>query len=181
MDNQRFDALVKTLITSGPRRGVLQALAGGALAALLGRFSAVEDAEGKKKRNSRKKRPPLQFNAFECVEVGKSCRSNSANCCSGICQGKRPRKGEKDTSRCVAHDTGGCQPGQEGQPCRPGGTCAETTGKAGFCAFGIAFADCQKDADCDALFGPGAACIVTADPNSSTGTSTFCAVPDPDA
>jgi hypothetical protein len=139
-------------------------------------------ADAKRRHRTHKKK--LQRNAFGCVDVGKACRGDDTNCCSGICDGNKPKKGKKDRSRCVAHNTGGCQPDQDfcltAQPCGTGGFCTRTTGAAGFClmpATGVC-ADCTKDTDCEAVLGPGAACVVTCSAGlPCTGEETICLAP----
>jgi hypothetical protein len=164
MDSDRFDVLTRTLTTASSRRRVLAAL--GSLVSL-GAFPASAK-KGKKKAKKSKR------NAFGCLNVGQPCRGNSANCCSGLCQGKKPKKGKKDTSKCLGHNAGiciadadSCTAGVE-VPCNPGNPscfCTLTTGNAGFCA---AFSGgpaghcrvCRKDTDCEPEFGEGAACLV---------------------
>lgn len=151
-------------------------LAAGGAAALLGLAAALPSPAGAKKQRRRK--PKLKLNAFGCVDVGKPCRGKDAKCCSGICQGKKPKRGEKDKRTCAAHNTGGC--GTHGDwcagvdvPCGPnqGSFCFQTTGKAGFCAAGGPCVDCKKDKDCEATKGPGAACVVCA---LCPGSGTAC-------
>lgn len=162
------------IVTSLPsRRDVWRSLAGAgmALAAL-----RVFDAAEARKKGKGKKKAKLKRNEFGCVDVGGKCRGNNGNCCSGICEGKKPKKGKKDKSVCVAHDTAGiCFPDSDsciiGQqvPCHPDNTncaCFLTTGSAGFCGDGSATdpadfcRDCVRDTDCEAEFGLGAACVV---------------------
>jgi hypothetical protein len=128
-------------------------------------------AEAKKKKRKNKK---ITRNEFGCVNVGGKCQGKSANCCSGICQGKKPKRGKKDTSLCVAHDNLGicfadsdtCTVGLE-VPCNPDNpacSCVLTTGNAGFCGDFTAGIPavcrvCARDADCQADLGPGAACV----------------------
>ena len=160
MEGTRFDLLARTM-AGRTRRRFLTGLAG-----TLGLAVVVEsDAEaGKRNKHSKLKR-----NAYGCVDVGKPCRGNSANCCSGVCNGKKPKKGKKDRSRCVAHNTGACQEGFDAckgvdVTCGTGGLCLETTGKASFCGDPDTdvCAACSRDADCEAMLGPGAACIFCA-------------------
>lgn len=165
MDPQRFDDLVRHLPLR-PRRDVLTGLAGGVLAMLPS--ASVREAEAKKNKNRKK---PLKRNDFGCVDVGKACRGNDNNCCSGVCDGKKPKKGDRDKSTCVAHDASTCVAGQTVAACdgvtvecattsgEGDGQCVTTTGKAPYC-FGAArcFA-CKKDADCVAVCGAGAACF----------------------
>ena len=165
MNSDRFDAVTRTLTTAGSRRRVLAAALGGLIT--LGALP-TSARKGKKKE----KKP--KTNAFRCIDVGKACQGKNGKCCSGICQGRKPRKGKKDKSRCVAHNAGvciadadSCTAGVE-VPCstsNPSCFCTLTTGNAGFCA---AFSGgpaghcrvCRKDADCEPEFGEGAACIV---------------------
>lgn len=160
MEGTRFDLLARTV--GGPsRRRVLAALAG-TLGLAAGGVPGSEAGKHKKK-------PKLKRNAYGCVDVGKPCRGNSANCCSGICNGKKPKKGKKDRSRCVAHNTATCVPGLDAckgvdATCGTGGICLETTGKASFCGDPDtdACVACNRDTDCEALLGPGAACVYCA-------------------
>ena len=142
------------------RRGLIGALAAGLI--------APTTATAKKRRKRRRRGQPTP-NAFGCLDVGVACRGNSDACCSGICQGKKPKRGQKDTSRCAAHNTGGCLPENNSCgldvpdiPCGADGLCVTTTGNAGFC-INIregACAACRRDADCQGAFGPGAACML---------------------
>jgi hypothetical protein len=136
MDGARFDRLARALTPGSARRGVVRGLAGAALGLVLRPDSALTTAK------KRKKKKVLKRNAFGCVEVGGKCRGKDSVCCSGICEGKKPKKGKRDRSRCVAHDTGGCQP--TGGACElvpncttstgdPSGLCLTTTGQAAYC------------------------------------------------
>jgi len=99
MDEFQFDALTRSLIAPGSRR---QAVAT-AIVGLLGAFGARPAAAKKAKKAKKPKN-----NAFGCLDVGQNCRSSDRKCCSGICHGKKPKKGNKDTTKCVAHNVGGC-------------------------------------------------------------------------
>lgn len=175
MDPRRFDGLVRAL-PSGTRRGLLAALAGGVLASPI--------AAGTKAKK-RKKKARLRRNAFGCVDVGNACLGNNANCCSGVCAGKKPKKGKRDTSRCVAHDESTCLAGQTLEICGGAanigctttlgapGQCVTTTGKAPFCfAGGGACFRCSKDTDCIPLCGQAAACVVCSGECAQTGGAT---------
>jgi hypothetical protein len=161
MDATRFDNLARALQHHAPRRAALGVLGGG-LATLLNRFG-IEEIAAKKGKNMKKK-PKL--NEFGCVNVGGKCRGKNAHCCSGICEGKKPKKGKKDRSRCVAHNVLECLPDQDaceesGSSCGASGLCYRTTGRASFCgAPPDICAVCRKDTDCEEDFGPGAACII---------------------
>jgi hypothetical protein len=180
--------VARSLASVPSRRNLLRALAGSSLAAaaswrLRSRGVAARDHHGQKRRNNRKNKQqrtkiPLPVNRFGCLDVGQPCRGNSANCCSGICQGGRPKKGRPDSSVCVAHDAIGCTPEMDicssdvATPCNPsnpGAFCTLTTGNAGYCAdlplttAGATSGDCRtcgRDTDCQAEFGPGSACVV---------------------
>ncbi|MGH2616808.1 MAG: hypothetical protein ACRDJC_16355 [Thermomicrobiales bacterium] len=175
MDASRFDRLTRSLAAASSRRLLLRGLA--ALGLAVGSVPAV--ARAKKRR----KKP--QLNAFGCVDVGGACRGNDALCCSGICQGKKPKKGKKDRSRCVAHNVGGCTIGQDvclgvASTCGTveGSSCFRTTGKASFCGVRDQSdcVDCTKDTDCEAAFGQGAACLVCDDCIMVSG-NTACIAP----
>jgi hypothetical protein len=166
MDGSRFDDLTRAL--TGSRRR----LVGGTLAAVAGWAGLA--ASGAAKRRDKKPR----FNRYGCVNVGEKCYGKNAHCCSGICDGKGKR------SRCVAHGEGGCTVGDNTcaayVACEGDGSCYRTTGKAGFCAGPICdCAPCKKDRDCQAVLGPGAACIVCTEDcvgvNGSKGTA--CVLP----
>lgn len=163
-----FDALSQEIFeTPRRRRTVVACLAGGLLT-----FAGGRPGDTSAKDKKRKKKP-LKRNEYGCVPIGKPCRGNDAVCCSGICEGRKPKKGERDRTQCEAHDTGGCQQGQQSGFCRDGsmglpctssagnmGTCETTTGNAGFCVHTGGCADCRTDSDCHATTGnPLAACI----------------------
>lgn len=184
MDATRFDYLTRSLTDTASRRMLLGGFAASlGLAALC--FPMSMEARKKRKNTNKKKQPA--FNQFGCLNVGQKCRGNSANCCSGICQGKKPKKGQKDKSVCVAHDTGDCPPGLTAEICGgqenvfcttgtgfPGGTCLTTTGNAGYCGADSDCRQCTRDADCRAELGPQAACVVCA----TCAEGTRCAGPD---
>jgi hypothetical protein len=179
MDSDRFDDLVRLLSTASTRRPFLRRLATAVGLLALGDFRT---ADAKKKGKKKKKK--LKLNQFGCVDVGGKCRGNSDNCCSGICDGSKPKKGKKDKSRCIAHHVGSCTSGQDScpeiVPCGQNRECYQTTGKAGFCAAeGLCdCAPCKKDKDCELEFGPGAACIVcTTDCVGVNGSSGTACVP----
>jgi hypothetical protein len=110
-------------------------------------------------------------NPIGCVNVGKPCRGNDRLCCSGICQGKKPKKGKRDTSRCAAHDATTCQAGDQDPGCTVAelvicttstgyaGICATTTGNAGYCHASTTCFACATDAECKAVCGARAACL----------------------
>jgi len=160
MDANQFDGLARLVGRASPRRRFVVGLA---LSPLVGFVAArrPDDAPARK-RHKRKKRKQPKPNAFGCLDVGKACKNNQ-QCCSDICQGKKGRK------RCKAHDTGGCpagslsgQCGGETLSCRTVsgvvGRCETTTGNAGYCAGGGDCFACTKDAECQAVCGPRAAC-----------------------
>jgi hypothetical protein len=148
-----------------PRRVVLAGLAGILPAWAMPEFLAVQAKKHKKKK---KKNKP-QNNAFGCLNVGQHCNGNDDKCCSGVCDGKKPKKGKKDKSTCVAHNVGPCQDAFDicagvAVPCSVNdlGGCFITTGSAPFCGVGdTPCVPCKRDSDCVALgFGVGAACVV---------------------
>jgi hypothetical protein len=172
MEAHRFDTLARSLSDARSRRRVLAAAMGSLVT--LGTLTA--DAK-KKKRQKSKPKKPLLFNEFGCIDVGGACRGKDALCCSGICQGKKPKKGKKDTRKCVAHNTGGCTlarnfcaggiPGARCNPANEFALCTATTGNAAFCANASGSSNaancrpCVTDKDCEAQgFGLGSACLI---------------------
>jgi hypothetical protein len=160
MDGSRFDQFSRAL--TGSRRSVL----GGTLALVAGWLGASR-IEAKKKHKKRK--PKVKPNEFGCLEVGDPCK-NATQCCSGVCDGKKGKK------RCGAHGAGTCDQNGAGVctadnlgsfRCNNEVNCAciHTTAGSNFCAdLDVAVleicADCQTDADCEALGRPaGSACI----------------------
>jgi hypothetical protein len=155
MDGSQLDHIVRSFTDS--RRSLLGAM----LAAAAGWLSA-NSTEAKKKRKRKKKDKKPKPNEFGCLEVGDPCKSEE-QCCSGICEGKRGKR------TCRAHDTGTCdqdRPGYcaEGNPyltlCNGGkGVCYRTTAGSNVCVDELHCAECQRDADCEALGHPaGATC-----------------------
>jgi hypothetical protein len=189
MDGARLDALARSLSDTRSRRATLVAVLGG-VGPLLGLPGEAAGKKGQKKS----KRKPLRRNEFGCVNVGGRCQGNDANCCSGICTGKKPKKGEKDKSTCVAHDQSSCLPGQTSAgcsslseplssvPCTTStgrtGQCNTTTGNAGYCVFGGLCIPCTKDADCISFCGPQAACTQCFRACAQQGLTTQCTGPD---
>jgi hypothetical protein len=122
---------------------------------------------------NKQKKFTLKVNTFGCVRAGGRCRGRDKNCCSGVCNGKRPRNGKRDRSRCQARSVGGCPEGLMSFGCGGAvslecsigggeGVCHTATGAAGFCGRGFECAACGHDRDCQRLdlFGPDAACVV---------------------
>ncbi len=164
MDEPRFDTLTRSVTGETSRRSVLSRLSAAALAAAsLHRTGTV---------GARKRKRKLKTNAFGCVDVGKGCLGKNGTCCSGICQGKKPKPGRKDRSQCVAHDASTCQAGDNGEICgaiaqvsctstsNDPGICHTTTGNAGYCPSVVQCAACKRDRDCQSIYGSGAACLV---------------------
>jgi hypothetical protein len=177
MDASRLDRLTRIFAAGASRRGVLRSLASAGLGVVVSRTPGAVEARKKKPKK-------LMRNSYGCVDVGLACRGNSGNCCSGICEGKKPKKGKKDRSQCVAHTIGNCPADQvacavPGTLCGPMSVCVPTTGKACYCAaLGPgACAVCRKDAECVALgWGPDSACTVVGAGCSQSG-GTYCALP----
>lgn len=163
MNSDMFDTLARSLAKSSSRRGALR---GFATALGIG-WTATLDPGGAVAKNKKHKKP--KKNEFGCLNIGKACNGKNSKCCSGICKGKRPKKGKKDKSKCVAHNALTCQDGEDAClsdvfVCGTGGasSCFRTTGKASFCGGSGGCADCRKDTDCEFLAGEGAACVVCA-------------------
>jgi hypothetical protein len=174
MEDHHVDALALSLTGVLSRRGIVRGLA--VLPLELAARVLPGRAAGRRKRKRREKHrenkncsnsSALQLNEFQCVDVGNACRGDSANCCSGICQGKKPKKGKRDTSVCLAHNTATCQTDEDvcagtGGSCGVDGLCFRTTGTTSFCGTSpdpAGCIDCTKDADCEPIFGLGAACV----------------------
>jgi hypothetical protein len=163
VESERFDQWTRMITRHASRRRFSRLLAGGALGLAVSRVPITVDARNKKKKSK------LKRNAYGCVNVGQPCRGNDAHCCSGICEGNKPKHGKRDSSSCAAHNVGSCQAGKDscdvGNSCGVGASCYQTTGNASFCGSlaGIACQSCTEDADCVALgHGAAAACIVCA-------------------
>jgi hypothetical protein len=165
------------------RRGALAGLAAMLPAWTMLSISETE-ANKKKKRKRRKKRKKRnktpENNAFGCLSIGQHCNGKDDKCCSGICDGKKPKKGKKDTSKCAGHDANTCQTGFDVcqgviAMCSNGGACFTTTGNAPFCAGGTGVCTvCSRDTDCVAAgFGALAACVVCNSECPETG-GTVC-------
>jgi hypothetical protein len=175
MDDGGFDRLARALATARPRRSITRVLSGLALVGSRGLSGAPGVGAGTKK---------LKRNQFGCVNVGNACRGKDGACCSGICRGKKPKKGKKDRSRCVAQDEGGCRAGSRIPACGgaaescttsagASGLCGTTTGKAGFCSQGFICASCTRDDQCRPSPDPNAACVLCA----TCPSGRACAVP----
>ena len=187
MDTHWFDVVSKdTLAQRRLRRSVVTGLAGGVLTLAAGGSGAFGAKDDKPKKRKKK---PLKRNEYGCVADGKACRGNDAVCCSGICQGKKPKKGERDQSQCVGHDASTCVRGQATEFCNPAGVtthctsstgqpgvCETTTGNSGICASTGSCEECRNDADCQISTGnPHAACVRCASGFCMAGTA--CVAP----
>ena len=170
MEATLFDRLTRSIAEGSSRRTLLLSTA---LGLALARVPTMVEAKTKEK--------PTR-NAYGCLNVGQPCRGNDALCCSGVCQGKKPKKGKKDKHKCAAHNTGGCIAAQDScamnqnVPYLSNGVCTRTTGEATFCAkfWAGMCTKCAMDADC-LLLGPDAACIVCHVTCPQTTTACFAA------
>jgi hypothetical protein len=188
-ETRRFDALARSVGAGASRRSVI----GGVLGTLgLGAFLPLSsEAKKHKRKNKKSKKKKLRLNQFECVNQGGACRGNNANCCSGVCDGKKPKKGEVDRSTCVGHNEGGCT--AERNACiqtadnnsgncnaaNPQAFCVVTTGNASFCSNFAGSSEqgncraCRRDTDCTAEgFPSGTACVQV---NTTGRCSQICA------
>lgn len=94
MNQSKFEALTKALVTEGPRRGFLGAIAGGALGLLVG-FSPEEAEAGPRQRRQRQRRAKRRAKRRaaarrreqnRCRAVNRTCVPFEANkCCSNRC------------------------------------------------------------------------------------------------
>jgi hypothetical protein len=170
--------MTRSLTDASTRRSILTRLAGAAFAAVAIPLPSVAKA-----RKKTRKKPSV--NAFGCLNVGQACGGNDGTCCSGICEGNKPKKGKKDKSRCVAHHTSSCQATDdfcEGTltDCGTNGVCARTIGRASICANVNGpggCTSCSVDRDCEAAYGPGAACVAC-EAKCPVGQHTACVQPD---
>lgn len=167
-----------------PRRAVLAGLATLLPAWMISR---AEDSEArnkhrkKRKKRKRKKKQQPENNIFGCLDVGQACNGDDTRCCSGICDGGKPKKGKNDKSRCVAHNVNSCDDAFDvcagvAVTCGLAGACFKTTGNAPFCAGGDGVCiPCQRDADCVAQgFGVAAACVVCDSECAAISGGTVC-------
>jgi hypothetical protein len=162
MNQHRFDAVTRAWHEGASRRRVLRGLGGVGLG--WGATWLTHGAEAKTKQGKDKPKP----NKYGCLEVGDAC-GRSSQCCSGLCEGKPGMK------TCRAHGTGTCNQSRQGFCTNPDLLqvvcnnrsdcgCFRTTAGSNFCAelfheTGSQCADCQSDADCEALGLPsGTAC-----------------------
>lgn len=167
MDAKHVDALNRSLLVLPTRRDVMRGLTSVVLGLGMARGSFTADARKKHKNKSKRNGTVPQPNAYGCLSAGQPCLGQDELCCSGLCAGKKPKKGKPDKRTCAARNTGGCTAAQDScalnlnVPCLSNGVCTRTTGEADFCArLGVGKCmTCAKDADCY-LLGPGAACIV---------------------
>jgi hypothetical protein len=191
LDGTRFDALSQSLARALSRRTLGGLSVGVAFSSLLPAASAAKTdphrlQKGKKGKKASKKLPRNQFG---CVNVGQHCRGKNSNCCSGVCKGKKPQPGQKDTTVCAAHNDNSCTPARDlcvvgpsnfaTALCNPNvsqALCFTTTGNGGFCGNTGGFTPetnckaCAKDKDCEVFgFPAGSACVLV------TGfCATFC-------
>ena len=165
MNVARFDRLTRMVLDVSSRRGLLRTLA-------VGSGLAVVRAPGTLPAKGKNKKQKLKRNEFGCVNIGGACRGRDSVCCSGICDGKKPKRGEKDKSKCVVHHQGVCTAAHRActddvppvpcNPDRPKAFCFRTTGRAGYCGDDVipGCIPCRKDADCVSQVGQGGACVV---------------------
>ena len=182
MDADRFDALLRALLTSPTRRGAFRLLLGPGLAGVFGPGgeSAAARKGGKKKK---KKRKP------ECARDA-DCLGND-HCCGGVCLQCCQDEhclGFNETccpsGNCKRPDEECCGPGgacPQGKHCCGTGICRECCGKqhcpeensicctVGFCTRTDPFEQCCTDADCAGELGR---CCTF--PNGATGCRECC-------
>lgn len=162
MDPYRFDAVTRGLSGLASRRAMVLGLVGAGLGWSGASLPDAVAARKRKRRKRRNTRPQVRLNAFGCVDVGGFCQSD-AQCCSNRCR----------EQTCRAHDDGGCAAGFQDGSCsdtgtnvgcttsggNPEGRCNTTTGNGAFCTASGGCYPCTKDIECEAVQGPGAACI----------------------
>ena len=125
----------------------------------------MEAKKKRKRKKHRKRKPQAKPNSFGCLEVNDPCTSE-ADCCSGICEGKKCRA--HGTDICRQDRPGVCTADPADVPslgCGANCYCFRTTAGSNFCAPVVRTSGqedcttCQQDADCLALgYPPGSAC-----------------------
>jgi hypothetical protein len=165
MGDARFDLAARVLSTGG-RRVLLRALAGGGVAAALAAAAAPE--------------------AGACRAQNAVCRSNE-QCCSGVCRKKGKSKRCRPASfqgTCRFEDAF-CQTGFGGCNGVDHCSCARSLTGETMCADVMPCWPCATDADCVPVVGPDAICGrpvgATCNTNGCVGVAgsngTFCARP----
>src|SRR5688500_18528872 len=143
MDQQRLTTWTRSMRNLPSRRDIVRGLAGAVLGlgslGLAGPLAAKNKNQKSKKGKKRKQNTPPVFNQYGCLDVGQPCKGNSAHCCSGVCAGKKPKKGKPDRRVCAAHNASVCNAQLDSCTvgakifCGPNGSiCTLTTGNAGF-------------------------------------------------
>ena len=82
MDDSRFDALAKSLVTSGSRRRMLRSFAG--LSAAVGLSAALHDPAGAARRGFSGPRFPKPCSGETCNLVPSGCCDAGLTCCPGL-------------------------------------------------------------------------------------------------
>lgn len=81
MDDQRFDAFIRTHFSGSSRRGLLVGLTSGLLA-LLAPAAIAEDAAAKKHRKGKRKKKRKKKE--RCKPVGRPCTPDGRTCCAAL-------------------------------------------------------------------------------------------------
>lgn len=179
MNHHQFNPVAQALIRCPSRRDVVRGLMGVGLAIGTLRLSHAADAKKRKGKKTKKKQhtPQPVVNAFGCLDIGQRCRGDSSLCCSGVCAGRKPKKGKRDRRVCAAHNAADCS--EQRNRCTSTNpitavcnlpdlfsSCLVTTGNAPFCGSLFEFDSsvhcqaCTRDADCLGLgFPAGSACV----------------------
>jgi hypothetical protein len=123
MEDRRFDSLAKMVSSGDSRRGILQTLGAGALAAVFGRLGLQEDAEARKKRKNQKKKK-CKNGTTKCGK--KACCRADQNCVNGKCIDDIEDPECQNDDNCGAGKV--CQNGvcvDDGNECQNSGDCAD--------------------------------------------------------
>jgi hypothetical protein len=114
VDQNKFEELTKVLASEGPRRGLLGAIAGGALGVLFGVSTQEAEAGSAQRRRRRvkrqKRRAAQRKQQNRCRKVNRVCQPfDSGKCCSKRCC---PALGEKanEVSVCAPRGISQCCP-----------------------------------------------------------------------
>lgn len=191
MEGARFDSLTHALISS--RRGNVKALLGGVLGMLLASRAGEQAMAGCKKEGKKCDKNKDCCDGATCK--GKKCRCKSGlNECGGKCFDfdKDEQHCGSCTTACAAGEScvagvcaeGGCTADRDS--CAPSAICTscpdradavcylDDAGKAR-CALTIFCFDCDDDAFCEDLFGPGARCVGCAGQCGGSASGRACA------
>jgi len=191
MDGSRFDSLTRALTSS--RLGHRKALLGGAFSVLLVGHASERAMAGCKKEGKKCDKNK------DCCD-GATCKGKKCKCKSGLTEcGGKCFDLDKDEQQCGSCNTacaagescvagvcaeGGCTADLDSCaptarciscPDRADSVCYRDDGGHARCSRAILCFDCDDDAFCENLFGPGARCVGCAGQCAGTASGRACA------